>query len=359
MGSGIRLISTRRRKLAELDVKVRVVLFGFACTAGLYGQKHFSWQDACFKNPAAPYCMGHEDAIKRTPPPKPPGPTVVTNPLSSTPRTAKPSLIVVGGVDWRFADPQADTLVGMNVTELLASPLARGLISQLGARQHLTDADLKKIFDGLSGVDQVAVSIRDNRIVVMVTGRVAELALPTSEAGWKTASISAGAMLVGNADAVDQAAHRITMQGSPSGLAQMAGEQQASGEFWAIGPGRLIGQEAVAAGVKRFSVNVSLRDRLASDVAVEFNGVPNPKMLEKWQATPDPATAEGNMIHVRTSVDASEAQQKFGEIAAGPLGEPLGALITSARSLPMRDTTVRKQTKPVIYGLDGGPRVVN
>ena len=261
-------------------------------------------------------------------------------------------------MDWRFADPQADTLVGMNVSELLASPLARDLISQLGSRQHLTDADVKKIFDGLSGVDQVAVSIRDSRIVIMVTGRVAELTLPASEAGWKTASISADAMLVGHADAVDQAAHRIAMKEAPSDLTQMAEEQQASGEFWAIGPARLMGQEGLDAGVKRFSLTVALRDRLTSDVAVEFSVIPNPKKLEKCESTAC-VTPEVKVIHMRTSIEASEAQEKFREIAAGPLGEPLGALITSARSLPMRDTTVRKQTKPVIYGLDGGPMVVN
>jgi hypothetical protein len=40
-------------------------------------------------------------------------------------------------------------------------------------------------------------------------------------------------------------------------------------------------------------------------------------------------------------------------------GERLAALVEAARSLPMRAANVPKQTKPVIYGLDGGPKVVN
>ena len=58
-------------------------------------------------------------------------------------------------------------------------------------------------------------------------------------------------------------------------------------------------------------------------------------------------------------MEAGELQQKFGQIVASPLGDRLEALVEAARYLPMRDTTVPKQTRPVIYGLDGGPKVVN
>jgi hypothetical protein len=33
--------------------------------------------------------------------------------------------------------------------------------------------------------------------------------------------------------------------------------------------------------------------------------------------------------------------------------------VAAAKYLPARDTSVPKQTKPVIYGLDEGPKVVN
>jgi hypothetical protein len=56
---------------------------------------------------------------------------------------------------------------------------------------------------------------------------------------------------------------------------------------------------------------------------------------------------------------ADEVQQKFGPIAVSPLGQRLTALVQAARYLPVRDTTQPKQSKPVIYGLDGGPKEVN
>src|SRR5260370_30226367 len=165
-------------------MRMRILALGLVWAASLCGQHRFRWQDYCFNHPAAPFCPGHEYAVKRpastkdaTPP------NVATNPFLSTPRSVTPLVIVVGGIDWRFADPVADALVGINISRLSASPLGASLIAQLGANQVLAEADMLKIFEGLSGVDQVALSVRDNRIVAMVTGRSTNSTLPAPEAG--------------------------------------------------------------------------------------------------------------------------------------------------------------------------------
>jgi hypothetical protein len=338
---------------------MRILALGALCAASLCGQQRFSWQDACFKNPAAPYCPGHEFAVKPAPPSAAPRSVVTGHSFSSTQRGAAPAMIVVGGIDWRFADPFPDVLVGFNFSSLAASPLARSLISQLGARQGLTDADLQKIFDGLAGVDQVAFSARGNQVVVMVTGAVADSTLPAPEAGWKAVPISGNAMLVGTAGAVDDAVRRINMKVPPSELTRLAEERQASSEFWAVGSAGLIGPQLLSAGVKRFSLIVSVRDRLISDVAFEFNGMPDERTLRMWQSRLGNATLEGNALHLRMAMEADEVQAKFGRIAAGPVGERLAALVKASRYLPVRDASVPLQTKPAIYGLDDGPRVVN
>jgi hypothetical protein len=263
----------------------------------------------------------------------------------------------VGGVDWRFVDPFADVLFGFNVGRLAGSPLARTMISQLGARQNLNATDMQKIFDGLSGIDQLAVFVRDNRFVVMLAGDVTDTSLPAMEPGMKAVPISAGAMLFGSADAVDQAAQRIAMKSPLSELARQAESRQASSEFWAIGSARSIGPQAVSAGMKRFSLAVSIQSGLTSDLAIEFNGPPTAKTLHML-TLPGAATLEGNTVHARASTEASEVQQKFGAIVASPVGERLAALVEAARHLPARDITIRNQSRPVIYGLDGGPRVV-
>lgn len=184
--------------------------------------------------------MGHEDAIKRNAPGKDPAnkKDVVTNPLSSG---AAPSPIVVGGIDWRFADPLADALAGFDFKALSASSVARGLIVQWGATEGLTEADLNKKFDGLSGVERIAFSIRNSRILMMVSGPAVS-APPALDAGWKSVSVSANAILIGHADAVDEAVQRLTMKDAQlSELTRLSQERQAQSEFWAVGSGRFLG----------------------------------------------------------------------------------------------------------------------
>jgi hypothetical protein len=115
----------------------------------------------------------------------------------------------------------------------------------------------------------------------------------------------------------------------------------------------------VSAGLKRFSLTLSIRDRLTSDAAFEFNGVPDANTLEMWPVTPGGVAIDGNVVHVRMAMEADEVPQKLGLIALSPLGQRLATLVTAARYLPVRDTTLPKQAKPVIYGLDDGPKEVN
>jgi hypothetical protein len=337
-------------------MRIRIIALSLVCAASLCGQRRFRWQDYCFNNPGSIVCPGHEYAVKK---PDAASRNVATNPYPSTPANVTPTVIVVGGIDWRFADPFADALVGFNFSAMAASPLARGLIAQLGGSQRLTDADMQKIFDGLSGVDQVAVSVRDNRVVAMVSGRVTKSTLLAPEAGLKAVPVSGNAVLAGHANAVDQAVQRIALKGSPADLTLLAEERQSSGELWAVGSADLVGPEAVSAGVKRFSLTVSIRDRVTSDVAFVFNDAPSADSLRQWQTALGAATVGGNVVHFRMSMEADEARQKFTQIAASPIGQRLAAVIGAARYLPVHDTAIPRQNIPVINGLDGGPKELN
>jgi hypothetical protein len=344
-------------------VRTRIIALGFLCAACLCGQaRSFSWQDLCFKNPAAPVCQGNDYAVK---PQKKeaPTPSVVTNGSPSAPQgvkaslanrsSANPAVITVGGIDWRFADPFADAVVGLNFNGISTSSLVRGMIAMLGAKQGLTEADMQKIFDGLSGVDQVAISVHNDRMVAMITGSVADSGLPAPEAGLKAVPVSGGSMLIGHADAVDQAMQRIAMKSPPTLLTRSYEARQGNSEFWTVGSARLAGPQAASSGLKQFALTVWIRNRLTTDLTLEFNGVPGANALQTWQAQlGSAATVEGNAVHIRASMEADEVQQKLGEIAASPLGQGLAALVEAARYLPVRDNTVPKQTKPIIYGLD-------
>lgn len=341
---------------------IRILVLGCLCAFSLCGQRQkFYWQDACFKNPAAPFCPGHEYAVKKVKPTKDGagrGDGTGTRLLPSTPDKVTPSVIAVGSIDWRFADPLADGLVGFNAAKLSASPVARSLIARLGSSQGVSDTDVQKIFEGLSSVEQVALCTRENRVVMMVTGRGMDSTLPALQTGWKAVPVLGNAMLVGDSEAVDQAVQRLATETPLSELTRAAEQQHATGEFWAVGSARLLGPQPVTAGAKLFSLTASMKDRLTSEGAVEFNGVPDATTLRMWPAAPGGVNIDGNIAHVSIAMEAGEVDQRFEEIAASPLGQRLKDLIHVARYLPARSmTTVR--TKPMIYGLDDGPKEVS
>jgi hypothetical protein len=325
-------------------------MVGLAWAASLCAQHHFSYQEACYKNFSLPYCQGNDFGIKPVKGKNGATGSGVAGPLAS--------FIDASGIDWRFADPSADTLAVLDCSHLSSSPLAHDLIDRLAANQGLSPADVQNLFQGLSVVGQVALSIREDRIVLMVTGRSPDSILPAPGAGWKSTPLESKALLIGNADAVDQAAQRISAAAPLGELPGLALARPVGSEFWAIGSAKLAGQEAAGAGVKRFSLTASMRDRLASDTAFEFDGAPDATAIQTWLKSLPDAKIEGNAIHQRMSMETGETEQSFSKIAASPMGQRLAAFIKSARYLPVRDTATTVHAKPVIYGLDDGAREV-
>lgn len=338
---------------------MRFLAMGLLGAASLCAQHHrFSWQEACFKNPAAPYCPGHEYFSKHPMKPSKEGGTPVAGAASIPfpPDEVTPSVIVVGGIDWRFADPLADALVGFNLSGLAASPIARTLIAQLAAGPDPAGADVQDMFKRLCSVDQIAISVHENRIVAMIVGGVAGSTVNAADAGWKALALSQNVMLIGPAGDVDEAAQRIAKKLAPPPLARLASDpRQGNSALWAIASAGLAGPPAVAAGVKQFALAFTIRERLRSDLTLQFEGTPSTGALRLWPSGGDVAL-EDNGIHVRTSTEAGELPQRLREIAASPLGQGVAALINIAQYLPLRDGNVSSRTKPVIYGLDDGPK---
>src|SRR5262245_14679180 len=76
-------------------MRMRVAALGLLYAANLFGQRgrHFSWQDACFKNPGLPYCQGKDYAVKNSPKKDPR--SAVRNPSAPASGPLNPSVIVV------------------------------------------------------------------------------------------------------------------------------------------------------------------------------------------------------------------------------------------------------------------------
>ena len=342
-------------RVPPIRIGVLAVVLLCACTLSAQ-RKRFSWQNYCFEHPAAPFCRGHEYAIKKHPAGKDGEPqSSDSGEFTPTPTLETPSIIVIpGGIDWRFADPAGDTLAGFHFKHLSASPFASRWIAQLGARQGLAEADAQKIVSRLQSMDQLAFSVRDGKMVAMLTGPLASQTPPALDPDLKAAPVSGGALLIGHAEAVDQALKRIAAQDPPAESTRLAYELHAGKDLWAIGPARLAGDEAVNAGVQRFLVSVFIGNGVASDVAFECSHAPDPDTLHAWQSSLGAPVLERDIIHFKASMGAAEAQQKFDRLAAGPLGQQLASLVAAARYLPVRETNPSQKPRPLVYGL--GPK---
>ncbi len=326
-----------------------VGLFLAASLFGQYGHQRFSFQEACYKNFGLPYCQGNDFAIK---PQKGKSDSLRgigadVDPFPATNVTAAD--IMAGSIDWRFADPSADTLVGFHAKKLATGTLARKASAQLLANFGLTSAEIDSVLDRMSGVEQVGISVGPNHTIVMITGRGSDSTLPPLEPGWKATPVVGNALLVGQADAVDQAVQRLAKDDPPGEMMRVAMKRQAINEFWAIG--FAAGLDAEHAKVKSFSMQLLIRDHITSALALEFNAPPDAKALGAW-APALKAVVEGNLVHVTTMMEADEVQQKLSQIAASPIGENLAGLVKPTLYLPIPAATAPELAKPKIYGLD-------
>ncbi len=342
-------------------MKLRLGAAGLLLQASLfaqYGQHRFSWQDACFNNPALPYCQGHDSAVKPQPHAKNGAPAITGVYEDPMIDNVTPAQVAAGAIDWRFADPAADALVGFHARKLSSLPAARSVIAQLGANQGLGAADVAKVLERLSGVDQVAISVREDQTVVMFTGRGSDSTLPALEPGWEAVPVVGNAVLVGRAEAVKNAVERMTMDVAPNEMMRFATRRQALSEFWAVATPGSAGPPAGSPKVKRSLLTVSVDDLLTSDLVLEFSTPPDAKTLAGWVPALQ-GSIDGNVVHVSAIMEADQVQQKFAQAGVTPIGEQLAALVKAARYLPARDSGASKQRKAVIFGLDSGPRELN
>ena len=300
-----------------------------------YGNKGEVFTESCFKNPSAPYCIQRDFVVK----PQQNGKghvygTVNGKPVESTVDSA--------GIDWRFADPAADSLAVLNGEKFAAASAARSLVEGTGR------ADAQKVIQTLSGAGQIALSTHDGKVVMMVTGRAADAILPAMDSGWKALPIAgSNALLIGNTDAVDQAAERISAGADLTELPAMGLLRAPESELWVGAPAMLAGPLAAEAGVKWVEMSSAVTDKVRGDVIYKFDAAPDAAKIGEWMKSLGGATVEGNVVRVKGAIDGRNMSAA---------GFALTSLFASAGHLPARETAETVHAHPVIYGLDGGPR---
>ena len=117
--------------------------------------------------------------------------------------------------------------------------------------------------------------------MLVVTGKVTESTSSALEAGWKAVPVAPGAMMVGHAEAVNQALQRIATKAPLTELMRLAEQQRANTDFWVTG----------------------------GDTVIEFSGVPDANAVRMWSARAGAVTINGYTIQTGVSMEAAEVQQ--------------------------------------------------
>ncbi len=245
-----------------------------------------------------------------------------------------PSVISVGAIDWRFADPAADALVSTSFSNLAPSPLA-----------HFRDVSIRS----QSRLEGSGHGEDDARLRRRTAGGDLDARQSDPHPGNRPLAGSeparARSRLEGRAPAaqVDLAIERLNKDVPLPELARTA-TRLANGDLWAASNGN-------APGLKKVSVFASMRSRPTSDSVFEFVQPPDGNAIAALASGPGLVSVQGSTVHVKMSLDAENVQANVPDLATAPLGEYIGVLFRARRYILAGDPA-KSQPKPKIAGLD-------
>jgi len=134
-----------------------------------------------------------------------------------------------------------------------ASPLGSQPDRTIGSHRRPKSSRRSKCSSGLGERStRWRLSIHQDRVVLLVRGEPPIPFFPRRRRVGKRNHFGGDALLIGHADAVDQAFQRLLTPSPLSELASKALERQADSEFWMVASAKIAGPEAVGAGVKLF-----------------------------------------------------------------------------------------------------------
>jgi hypothetical protein len=350
--------------------------------------------DYCYKNPNMPTCRdgkpidvradmeknmgqylrGNANAVKPLTLPAAPqvqtAPTRVTPQITRVPRgrpSASPAMIQVGQIDWRFAHPHPDLLIGVDMENLLASDLMRTLLRDWAGKLGATPEEQDKMLAGLGDAKKLLISIYNREILAMMVGNVGNLPQGTQAGGLKFTRLSEDTALMGSEGGSSGALTRLKLAALPNAQQDEAKLMAGTYDFWAWGRAdRLASVGAGTSGntpVKKIKIGVSLRDGFNLQFILDTPDAGSAaRLLESMQkGTPRGmrGAVEGNSVRYAMVLDRDAALQRFAGLMTDSVGKQFAPLIAAARQMSARQgVSPRPAGKIIIDGLDDGPKEV-
>jgi len=327
---------------------------------------------------------------------------------------AEPAAALDTAPDWRFADPAADLIGGIDVQAVLQSPFVKFALDQGAAKAGGTVPGLEPTLKLMRGVSQIYFSTsgrdQDTGLLVMMRGSLNDAAATALLQGARIAGgkpskpgetrklgppdiemrrVDAATVLFGDAARLDAAVERLRGPASatPSPLAARAKELSAGNDVWIGGTFPNIPAVAMlSASIRGMAFGLSLREGFRLQASVDMT---TPELAQAVEAIAKKSVADAqrqNNINVQPEIEVAGStvrvkvamtQDQFLKMvqeqiaASGPtagslFGPAFGASsgASSGNGAPQPTSVqaqpVQPQKPPTvkIYGLDDGPKEV-
>ncbi len=368
------------------------------CTVFLFGsivlaqpiKSWSSYEDYCHDNPHAMTChdgkpIDMSEAVKQYEyHPKPQELTVQApatgGPARTTPRVttvsprpprarvgASPSMIQVGELDWRFAHPHPDLLIGMDFEGLLGSDLMRTLLRDWAGKLGATPKEQDQMLAGLGDSKRLLISIFNKDVLAMMVGNVGSLPDGGLPGGLRFTRLSTDTVLMGSEGGSFGALTRLKLPPAPNAQQDEPKLMARTYDFWIWGrPDRLAGAGRGTGGnspITKMKMGLTLRDGFNFQMILDTpDATSAARLMEGMQKTSPrgmQGAVEGNSVRYAMALDRDAALQRFAGFMTDSVGKQFAPLIAAARQMSARQSvTPRPAGKIIIDGLDDGPKEV-
>lgn len=309
-------------------------------------------------NPA-PQNANQQPAAPAQPAPDPNAPKFVIlpdPPVEQLPGSKNLSL----AASWRFAHPHADMMMAVNLTALRRSPAAQSLLEQLTTRLNITPGELEAAMEKIKGVDHYWVSFDSDDTLILLQGK---MNFPTGFVdlgdGMTCYRISKTAVVLGHEESVAAAVRRLQQKGGaePTDILQV---KQLGGEIdlWIQGTRAMLSKlkmTTASNAPSSYLLAANFRDGLKIDLQLNYATVDEARRtVDTLRSSPVSSLhmsseIEGTSVRVKFAVDRAQLSNAVGKAMATPQGKGLLSTV---------DESIHNPDPMVVYGLEGGPKVL-
>ena len=281
--------------------------------------------------------------------------------------SASPAMVQVGELDWRFAHPHPDLLIGIDMESLMGSELMRTLLRDWAGKLGATPKEQDQMLNGLGDTKRVLISISNKEILGMMVGNVGNLPVGPQAGGLLFTRLSEDTALMSSEGASFGALTRLKLAALPNPQQDEAKLMARTYDFWVWGRSdHLAGLNpgmSANSPVKRVKMGVTFRDGFNFQLILDTPDAASAARLLEGMQKRSPrgmqGAVEGSSVRYAMVLDRDAALQRFAGFMTDSMGKNFAPLIAAARQMSARQATPpRPAGKIVIEGLDDGPKEV-